>query len=256
LSFVATLLAAFFIKESPSDLGQLPDGAPAAGTAVSQAGHAEASRGVYKTADEWTFGEVFRTPAIWLFLIAILGFSAGYPLFLAHGIVHLRDLGYTPAAAAFSVSIMLLSSLGGTLLFAAVADRVEPRLIWAAASVAFGVGMILALRASGAAGLYLYAICLGAGFGTSFSAMMALPANYYGHRAYAPIVAIVIAVGTTAGAAGPFVAGYIYDRAGSYSPAFYAVSGLSFVAAVLLLFATPPVRRRAPAIAQASAAVF
>ena len=243
LSFVASVLAFLFIKESPADLGQFPDGASSAEVSAVAAQTRAASGEVYKTTDTWTFGEVFRTPAIWMFLIAILGFSAGYPLFLAHGVMHLRDLGYTPAAAAFSVSVMLLSSLGGTLFFAAVADLVEPRFVWAAASVLFGVGMILALHASGAAGLYFYAICLGAGFGVSFSSMMALPANYYGTHAYAPIVAVIIAVGTTAGAAGPVAAGYIYDRFGSYDPAFYAVSGLSFFAALLLLFARPPVRK-------------
>jgi len=251
LSFVASILAFFFIKESPADLGQLPDGASgAAAPAVSPQTRTAAS-GAYKTTDTWTFGEVFRTPAIWMFLIAILGFSTGYPLFLAHGVVHLRDLGYSASAAAFSVSIMLFASLCGTLLFAGVADLVEPRFVWAVASVLFGVGMILALHASGAAGLYVYAICLGAGFGVSFSSMMAIPANYYGTHAYAPTVAVVIAVGTTAGAVGPFAAGYIYDRVGSYEPAFYAVSALSFFAALLLLFATPPVHKAARSFAPA-----
>lgn len=239
LSFTASLLAAFFIKEEPSDMAQFPDGHPETNASDSF----RAKHSVYKTKDEWTFGEVFRTPAIWLLLISILGFSTGFPLFLAHGVVHLRDLGYTPAAAAFSVSVMLLSNLAGTLLFAAVADRIEPRFIWAVASLVFGVGMILALHASGAAGLYLYAICLGAGFGISFSAMMALPANYYGVHAYAPVVGVIIAVGTTAGAAGATAAGYIFDTFGSYLPGFYCVSGLSFLAAVLLLLATPPVHR-------------
>lgn len=244
LSCVASLLAFFLVKESPADLGQAPDGVPNAEQGQDFAETREAKGEVYKTKDAWRFGEAFRTPAIWLFLISILGFSAGYPLFLAQGVVHLRDLGYTPAAAAFSVSVMLLASLGGTLFFAGVADRIEPRFVWAVASVLFGVGMILARHASGAAGLYLYAICLGVGFGVSFSAMMALPANYYGPRAYAPIVAVVIAVGTTAGAAGPVAAGYIYDRVGSYDPAFYAVSGLSFLATLLLLFAAPPARKQ------------
>ena len=252
LSFAASLLAFFLIKEKPADLGQVPDGAasgeaPAASPQVRAVAH-----GAYKTSDTWTFGEVFRTPAIWMFLIAILGFSAGYPLIIAHGVVHLRDLGYSASAAASSVSLMLLASLGGTLFFAGVADLVEPRFVWAAASVLFGVGMILALHASGAAGLYLYAICLGAGFGVSFSSMMAIPANYYGTHAYAPIVAVVIAVGTTAGAAGPFAAGYIYDRFGSYEPAFYAVSALSFFAALLLLFAVPPVHKAADSFAPAA----
>jgi MFS family permease len=251
LSFVASVLAFFFIKEDPADLGQLPDGVSSAEAPAASTQARATSRAAYKTTDNWTVGEVFRTPAIWIFLIALLGFSAGFPLFLAHGVMHLRDLGYTPAAAAFSVSVMLLSSLGGTLFFAAVADLVEPRFVWAAASVLFGVGMILALHASGAAGLYLYAICLGAGFGTSFSSMMALPANYYGTHAYAPIVAVIIAVGTTAGAAGPVAAGYIYDRFGSYDPAFYAVSGLSFFAALLLIFAAPPVHKTARSFAPA-----
>lgn len=245
LSFVASLLAFFFIKESPADLGQVPDGAADSELPAASAPVRAGVGGVYKTTETWTFGEVFRTPAMWMFLVAILGFSAGYPLFLAQGVAHLRDLGYTAGAAAFSVSVMLLASLCGTLFFAAIADAIEPRFVWAAASVLFGAGMILARHASGAAGLYLYAICLGVGFGISFSSMMALPANYYGPRAYAPIVAVVIAVGTTAGAAGPFAAGYIYDRVGSYDPAFYAVSALSFFAALLLLFATPPVHKSA-----------
>lgn len=245
LSCVASLLAFFFIKESPADLGQVPDGAAEPEMPAASAPLRASGRGVYKTTEEWTFAEVFRTPAIWMFLVAILGFSAGYPLFLAQGVAHLRDLGYTPAAAAFSVSVMLLASLCGTLLFAGIADAIEPRLVWVVASMLFGVGMILARHASGSAGLYLYAICLGAGFGISFSSMMALPANYYGPRAYAPTIAVAIVVGTTAGAAGPFAAGYIYDRLGSYDPAFYAVSALSFFAALLLLFATPPVHKTA-----------
>lgn len=252
LSFVASLLAFFLIKENPADLGQVPDGASSDEAPAASPEARAVVHGVYKTADTWTFGEVFRTPAIWMFLIAILGFSAGYPLFLAHGVVHLRDLGYSASAAAFSVSVMLLASLGGTLFFAGVADLVEPRFVWAAASLLFGVGMILALDASGRAGLYLYAICLGVGFGVSFSSMMAIPANYYGTRAYAPIIAVVIAVGTTAGAAGPFAAGYIYDRFGSYEPAFYAVAGLSFFAALLLLFAAPPVHKAARSFAAAT----
>ncbi|HTX15044.1 MAG TPA: MFS transporter [Candidatus Baltobacteraceae bacterium] len=252
LSVAASLLAFFFIKENPAELGQVPDGAASALEPAVVAKGRDGRHEVYKTADTWTFGEAFRTPAIWMFLIAILGFSAGYPLFLAQGVAHLRDLGYTPAAAAFSVSAMLLASLGGTLLFAGIADLVEPRFVWAAASVLFGAGMILARHASGAAGLYLYAICLGAGFGISFSSMMALPANYYGPRAYAPIIAVVIAVGTTAGAAGPFAAGYIYDRLGSYDAAFYGVSALSFFAALLLPFATPPIHKTAPSFAPAA----
>jgi len=255
LSVFAAMLAFLFIKERPSVLGQLPDGAAATDSAtLSIPAAARTFRGVHKTTEEWTFKDVFQSPAMWMILFASLGISAGYPMFLAHGVSHLKDLGFTPAQAASSISIVLLSLLGGQLVVVAWGDRIEPRLIWAAASLIFGAGMILALNGIG--GLYAYAVCLGAGFGAAFSCLMTLPGNYFGAKAYASILGVIIAVGTTAGAAGPSLAGYIFDHFGSYTPAFYAVSGLCFAAAVLLLFATPPVRRSNTAVAQAGAEAF
>jgi MFS family permease len=249
MSAVAAMLVLLFVKERPADLGQLPDGREPGDLAATSAVHGAPGRGVYKTSAEWTFGEVIRTPAMWLLLLSTIGFSAGFPLLVAHGVVHLRDLGHTAAAAAFSISIMVGSSLGGTLLFAAVADRIEPRRIMAAASLVFSVGMLLAINASGPVGLYAYAVCLGSGFGAAFAAAMTLPANYFGTRAYAPIVGVLMAVGTTAGAAGPIAAGYTFDHYGSYRPVFYVISGLSFAGTVLLLFMRPPAQRAGRALA-------
>jgi MFS family permease len=260
MSGVSAILAMLFVRERPADVGQFPDGALSGTSPGDSAPSSSVSRalagGVHKTTEDWTFGEALRTPALWLYLISILGFSTGYPLYLAHGVAHLRDLGFTPAEAASSISIMLLCALFGTLFFATVADRIEPRLVWAGASLVFGIGVILALRASGAAGLYLYAICMGTSFGASFAAMMVLPANYFGTKAYASVISLVMVVGTTAGAAGAYVAGIVFDRVGSYTPAFYFVAGMSFLAAILLLFAIPPVHKQVPAIAPAGAAAI
>lgn len=255
LSTICTILAVAFVREWPADLGQFPDGeqpdssvTPSAAEAVSRA----PGRGVYKTAEEWTLGEALRTPALWLYIVSLLGFSAGYPLYLAHGVLHLRDLGYSPAAAASSISIMLLSALFGTLLFAGIADRVEPRLAWAIGSIVFAMGMLLALHASGSWGLYLYAILLGSSFGAMFSAMMVLPANYYGVKAYPGVISLAMVIGTSAGAAGGVIAGAVFDRFGSYTPVFYCVAALSLLAA-LILFLMKPARKPARGIAAIAA---
>jgi MFS family permease len=243
LSTVCGILAVAFVRERPADLGQLPDGAAAndpSGDFVAASAERRAPiGGVYKTKEDWTLNEALRTPALWLYVISILGFSAGYPLYLAHGVAHLRDLGFTPAAAASSISIMLLCALFGTLFFAAVADRIEPRLVWAVSSVIFAIGMLLAMRASGRAGLYLYAICMGTSFGTSFSAMMVLPANYYGVKAYPSVISAVMVVGTVTGAGAASLSGIVFDHFGSYTPVFYCVAGMSFLAAILLLLMKP-----------------
>ena len=252
LSAICAILALSFVREDPSDLGQFADGAAEAGSPGSFVACAPAS-GVYKTTEEWTLGEALRTPALWLYVVSLLGFSIGYPLYLAHGVAHLRDLGFTPAAAASSISIMLLSALFGTLLFAGIADRLEPRLVWSVASLVFAAGMLLALHASGNMGLYLYAILLGSSFGVSFSAMMVLPANYYGVKAYPSVISTVMVVGTVAGAAGASLAGVVFDHFGSYTPAFYFVAGMSLLAAILLVLMRPA-RKRSAAIAPAGAA--
>lgn len=243
LSAICAILATAFVRERPADLGQFPDGIVAGDIATDPPPASAAPRasagGVYKTTEDWTFGEALRTPAIWLYVISILGFSTGYPLYLAHGVAHLRDLGFAPAAAASSISIMLLCALFGTLFFAAVADRIEPRLVWAASSVVFAIGMLLAMRASGSAGLYLYAICMGTSFGSSFSAMMVLPANYYGVRAYPSVISATMVVGTGAGAAGASLSGVVFDHFGSYTPVFYCVAAMSLLAAILLLLMKP-----------------
>ncbi len=260
LSAVCAVLSMLFVRESPADLGQFPDGVVPDNRATDRAMAAATARvrtrGVYKTNEEWTFSEAVRTPALWLYVISLLGFSCGYPLYLAHGVSHLKDLGFTATEAASSISIMLLCALFGTLLFAAVADRIEPRLVWSVASVVFAIGMLLAMRASGSAGLYLYAILMGASFGTSFSAMMVFPANYYGVKAYPSVISTVMVVGTVAGAAGAALSGIVFDRYGSYAPVFYFVAGMSLLAAILLLFAVPPVHKRNPAITPAGAAAI
>jgi MFS family permease len=250
-SVICTLLALVFVRERPADLGQFPDGATEAAALSSQRA---AKERVHKTNEDWTLMDALRTPAIWLILISLLGFSAGYPLYIAHGNAHLRDLGYTPAQAASSISIMLLSALFGTLFFAAVADRIEPRLVWAAGSIVFAAGMLLAMRASGDFGLYLYAILLGTSFGVCFSAMMVLPANYYGVKGYPPVVSFMMVIGTTAGAVGATLAGMVFDHFHSYSPVFYFVAALSLVSALALLIMKPARKRAAPLVAAAEQA--
>jgi MFS family permease len=250
VSTICALLAMLFVRERPADLGQFPDGA--ADQMAASAVRADANARVHKTSEHWTLLDALRTPAIWLILISLLGFSAGYPLYLAHGNAHLRDLGYTPAQAASSISIMLLCALFGTLLFATIADRIEPRLTWAAASLVFAGGMLLAMHAAGPIGLYLYAILLGSSFGICFSAMMVLPANYYGVAGYPAVISFMMVIGTTAGALGARMAGMVFDRLHTYTPVFYTVAALSVLSAIVLLLMKPA--RKVSATVAATAA--
>ena len=239
---ISLLMTALFVKNKPVDIGQFPDGATGEATLSSDPA-SQLVKGVHITAENWTFGESLRSPTLWVLLLSALGFSAGYALFIAHGVVHLQDIGYSAEVAALAVSIMVFANLAGKLIFGVLGDRIEPRYIWGVAVFIFGIGLVLAAKATSTVEVYIFAICLGLGFGTSVTCLMTVLSNYFGTGAYASIVGIAMAVQTTISAIVPLMAGYMYDTYGSYVWSFYGTSFWCFIGAILIACARPPLRK-------------
>jgi len=267
LSFLATLIGALCSREHPQDLGQQPDGGPARSPqerprdrAPPRASEADATGAgppceapqapalprlpAHVTTETWSFGEAIRTPALWGLFAGALGVSAAFAMLIAHGGEHLKDLGHPISAAALAISTMTLSSLLAKAVVAALGDRIDPRYIWAAFTAICGVGVALAIGARSTLQLYLFALCIGSGFGGMMVCLMAVLSNYYGLKAYASIVGLAIAIQTTVSSIAPYVAGLLYDRTGTYTVAFYFVAAVCFAGAAILLLIRPPRRGR------------
>jgi MFS family permease len=250
MSLVAALVAALFVKESPAQMGQTPDGEPLAdASATLDARASRAGRGVYKTNEDWTLGEALRSPTLWLLIATYLGFFMGFFIYIAHGVSHLEGLGYAPGEAAKSISVIMISSMIGQFAVAALGDRIEPRLISAVAVCLYGAGTLLAIHPATPAVMYSYAILMGSGFAAAFTCMATILSNYYGLKIYPALLGITTPLGTILGAAGPVTAGYFYDRYGTYSQIFTIVAALCFLSAILYLLAKPPLRRSPRAMA-------
>ena len=234
----AAVISAIFVKEHPSELGQFADGV-SANLSTPVGPHPRAPRGVSQTAEVWTFSEALRTRTLWLLILANLGVSMGIAMFTAHGVAHLKDVGYSSAAAAMSISALAIAMLVGRLS-AGLGDRIEPRFLWAVAMVLYGLGLIWAFRARSVADLYIYAALLGLGSGLSMVCVMTIPANYFGAKAYPSIIGLVMATGTAGAAIAPVAAGYLYDMYRSYGAAFYSIAAICFASSVLVLGVTPP----------------
>jgi len=244
MSIVAAVLAGLFIRESPEAMGQAPDGS-AVELSAGKIAEQPATRGVFKTNEDWTLGEALRSPVLWLLMLTYLGFFVGFFIYLAHGIVHMEGLGHSPAAAAQSLAVLMLSSVIGQFTVAALGDRIEMRYLFAVAVVLFGVGIALAIYATSAFDLYPYAICMGSGFGAGYTCLATMQSNYFGPKVYPALLGITIPVGTVLGALGPVIAGWFYDTYGSYTRIFSLIAAVCFASGVLLLFAKPPVRHAA-----------
>jgi MFS family permease len=241
MSLVAAMVSALFVKNSPEQMGQVPDGDDVTGDGLIS--RAQSGHGVFKTTENWTLGEALRSRTLWLIVATYLGFFMGFFIYVAHGIAHLKGLGHSPAEAAKSISIIFISSLIGQTTVAAVGDRIEPRYISAVAVCLYGGGTLLAIRAVDVTTMYVYAIIMGTGFSAAFTCMMTIWGNYYGPKLYPALLGVTMPFGTILGAIGPVAAGYFYDKHGTYAGAFEAVAALCFASAFLYLLAVPPVRR-------------
>jgi MFS family permease len=238
MALFSALVAALFVREKPADLGQLPDGR----SANEVPGAKNRSARVHITNEEWTFAEVLRTPTLWLLLFCSLGMSGGFTQVMAHAVVHLQDLGNSAEVAAGSFSVLVASTLLGKLMLGVFGDRIDPRYLWAIAVGFFGIGMLVLLNATTAISLNVFSVCIGLGFGGGLVCMMTVLSNYFGSKAYASVIGVTLAVQTTAGALGSFVAGDLYERLGSYTSAFIGMAVLCFAGTLLLLVIRPPMR--------------
>jgi len=173
-------------------------------------------------------------------VFALLGVSCGYTLFLAHGFVHLRDLGHTPTEAWQAISIVAVSGLIAKLVIALCGDRIDPRYLWAAFQLCFGCGLAVVVNARSHESVLMFAVCLGIGFGGGLVCLMAVLSNYFGTQAFASLAGLAVAINTTLSAATPYIVGWRYDAGHGYGSSFYFLAVWCVAGgAVLLLLRMP-----------------
>lgn len=243
LSVVAALIAIATVREAPSDIGQLPDGAAAGNVGQSSAGAAAAARvPAFVTRSDWTYRDALRGPYFWTMLMPFVGVSAGFALFLGHGVVHLKDLGHSIQVGAWAIGTMTISGLIAKAILAALGDRVDPRYLWALFCAAFGVGLIVLVGARAAEAVTVSAVCMGLGFGGGIVAMMATLSNYYGTKAFASLSGLAIAINTGISSLAPIIAGRMYDLGLGYSNAFYTIAVWCIAGGAMLALMKRPQR--------------
>jgi MFS family permease len=237
LSGLAACIALIFVRERPEDVGQTADGF---GSAPVDGRPRADTRPSFVTRREWTFRDAVRNPTYWVLLISLLGTSGGYTLFLAHGVVHLQDLGHSAGVGAWAVGTMTVTGLIGKVILAALGDRIDPRYIFALFMAVFAVGLLLIVDARATWRVFSFATCFGIGFGGGLVCFMSVLSNYYGTRAFASLAGLAVAINTTMSALAPKVAGHLFDQGVGYAATFYFLAAWGFISAVVLIFTRRP----------------
>jgi MFS family permease len=236
LSGLAGVLALAFVRERPEDMGQLPDGE---GGGVS--GAPARKRPGFITATPWESRQVLSRPTYWLIVFSLVGGSGGYTLFLAHGIVHLQDLGHSLGVARGALATLTWTGLLAKAIIMLLGDRIDPRYLWAVFMVFFGAGLVIIVDARSTLLVDALATCLGIGFGGGVVCLMAVLGNYYGLKAFALLSGIAIAINTTLSALAPYIAGFLFDHGYGYGGTCYFLAGWCFLGALVLFLIRRPV---------------
>jgi MFS transporter, OFA family, oxalate/formate antiporter len=225
-------LLAPIMKRDPEGLGLTPDGDPLG------AGGSE----LLPSSSDYTMGHAMRTGAFWM-LFALFA-ATWIPIFapLVHLVPLARGLGVDPLVAATLVSALGMAGIVGRLVMGSLSDRIGRR-------PAIGIGIVLQILAflgftfaDTLPGLYAASIAFGFSYGAVSSLFPAIVADFFGRRHAGSLVGLLFAMSGSMAALGPLGAGFIYDRTGSYGPAWVASAGLNLLALGLLARARPPHR--------------
>ncbi len=181
----------------------------------------------------FSFPEARRHRTFWtLCLVQFLFFPTlvTIPLHLA---VHGMDLGLSQPVAAALLSVIGAASIAGRLVVGGLVDRIGGKNAYTVC-LAFLVSALIALMVTETPWLlFLVTGVYGFGHGGLFVVVSPTVAEYFGMRAHGAIFGVVVFFGTTGAAIGPILAGWVFDRTGSYLPAFITLAVGAALALVL-----------------------
>lgn len=236
---VLVILLTRFLINRPSDIGQHPDNISPS-EAAADASKVQKPR-TYRTAHDWTLSQVFRSRAIYLILLINITFLGTGNFMVAHGALHLTDIGISKLEVASLVSIFILGSGLGRIPAGILGDRIEMRWLFTAIITMMLIAFTLFARSDSFMVLSFTGFIFGAGYGGFFALSPALLSNYFGDQSFAKINSFFAPIVLFFVAGVPAGAGFIYESSGSYDGPFLIGSvllGLSILASAML---KPPV---------------
>jgi MFS family permease len=228
------------LKRRPEDLGLQPDGdaesrGPAAARRTNVVDAAWA-------AVDWTLARAIRTSRFWWIAVGYFFALFAWYAVQVHQTKYLVEVGFSPAHAGWALGLVSLAAVPGQIALGHLSDRIGREWVWTVGCFGFVLCFLalLALRhAPTVALLYLMVISQGfLGYGLT-SVLGAIPNEIFEGRHYGAVFGTLMFAAISGGAAGPWVAGTLYDITGSYTPAFAIAIGGSVLSALAIWLAAP-----------------
>lgn len=193
-------------------------------------------------ATDWRLALALRTTRFWWLSAAYFGGLFAWYSVQVHQTKFLIEAGFAPELAAYALGLVGLTGIVGQIAIGHLSDRIGREWAWTLSCLGFALCYLLLLamtRYPSTPLMYLMVASQGLlGYGLA-SVYGAIPAELFQGRGYGTIFGTLnLAVGLGAGI-GPWLTGAIYDRTGSYAPAFSLAIALSLGSIVCIWLAAP-----------------
>jgi sugar phosphate permease len=227
------------LRGRPQDVGLLPDGVAAGGgdPAVTPALEGTAAADSPPAANpDLTLAAALRGSAFWVTCIAWFIVLMPIAAVNMHQVQLMTDLGLSIERASLIAALAAGMSIVGRAGFGLLSERFPIRVVFAVCYVALGGGVALLWAATqlGPAALWLYVVVFGIAIGGAFALAPLFVAAIFGVRALGEIFGVLAIAATLGGAIGPWLAGVLFDRTGSYEVVLPLAVGCTLVAALMI----------------------
>ncbi|MSR14804.1 MAG: MFS transporter [Gammaproteobacteria bacterium] len=212
--------AARYLVRDPEMLGQWPDGE------VPSAASAEVVSG-------YTVREILWTePFLFIIGIYLLTWLVIFVPFV-HAPAYAQDLGLSSLMGASVLSAIGVGGVLGRLASGVVSDALGriPTLLVVCGMQALSFGLFAVAQEASA--LLIAAVIFGMSYGGGVTVLPPLCSDLFGRAHVASVVGAIFAIAGAPAAAGPYLAGWLYDTTGSYESAFIYAAGLNALALLL-----------------------
>mgnify|MGYP001278019812 CR=1 FL=1 len=232
---------ALLLRRRPEDLGLQPDGDTGTASAAAAARQAYVVDAAW-VAVEWTLARAVRTTRYWWLA---LGYATGlfaWYLVQVHQTKYLVEVGFTPYEAAWALGWVSFAGVPGQIALGQLSDRIGREIVWTIGASGFVAtyAALLVLPAYPSMALLVVMVLVQGALGYGLSSVFgAIPAEIFEGRHYGAIFGTLMLAALGGAAAGPWLAGLLHDRTGSYVSAFWIAIGASVVSVIAIWFAAP-----------------
>jgi MFS family permease len=240
--WIVVLPLTFVIKEDPQSMGLEPDGdlkkkkeiAPGPGNEILIEDQTKTEQ-----TNDLTLKQALGSSAFWIICLSFFFQNISHSAVFVHAVPALTDAGISVEKAALAIGYLTTVSIIGRLGLGYLGDFMDKRYLFLISFALMGSGMLVLMNARDMVTVYIFIALFGIGFGSTVPLMAAMRAEYFGRAALGKIQGFMSPVTMFAGALGPFTAGYLFDKTGTYRTAFLVMGLVTFLGGVIMLFAKP-----------------